>query len=308
MNSFRPLSPTSATCGTNPERPRRAPRRARASCWLRRRSSRSPPRTPVPWRPFRRAAPITLCAHANAMPFSSRREEPPGFQIELARALARHLGVELAVAWVVTPNQYRTAECDIVLDTIVDEDVLAQTRLRVSRPYQRSGVAIALPANATEARSFDDLERGRPIGVQVGSVAQMVLSQRGLTTVPFAFEDDIVEEVSAGRIAGGAVSAATVGYFNLKHPDRAHPTGSRLRARARPRHGTSPSACAVPTLRFGRGSMPQSTPCLSDGTIRDDLCALRHRASTAGNAMKQPADRSRWFGAPLFSLELRPAY
>jgi len=162
---------------------------------------------------------VTLCSHANAMPFSSRREEPPGFQIELARALARHLGVELSVAWVVTPNQYRTAECDIVLDTIVDEDVLAQTRLRASRPYQRSGVAIALPANASEARSFDDLERGRPIGVQVGSVAQMVLSQRGLTTVPFAFEEDIVEEVSAGRIAGGAVSAATVGYFNMKHPN-----------------------------------------------------------------------------------------
>jgi polar amino acid transport system substrate-binding protein len=164
---------------------------------------------------------ITLCAHANALPFSSKREDPPGFQIELARALARHLGVELAIAWVVTPNQYRTADCDIVLDTIVDDDVQAQTRLRTSRPYQRSGVALALPAEVRAVQSFDELDPARAIGVQVGSLAQMVLAQRGLKTVPYAFEDDIVEEVSAGKLGGGAVSPATIGYFNLKHPDGA---------------------------------------------------------------------------------------
>src|SRR5438309_770944 len=31
---------------------------------------------------------ITLCAHANALPFASRQDSPPGFQIEIARALA----------------------------------------------------------------------------------------------------------------------------------------------------------------------------------------------------------------------------
>jgi ABC-type amino acid transport substrate-binding protein len=106
-----------------------------------------------------------------------------------------------------------------VLDTIVDEEVQAQTRLRVSKPYQRSGVAIAAPADANGVRSFNDLDRRKPIGVQVGSVAQMILAQRGLSTAPFAFEDDIVAEVSAGKLAGAAVSPATIGYFNLKHPD-----------------------------------------------------------------------------------------
>ena len=263
MNSFRPLSPTSATCGTNPERPRRAPAVrglmlvAAALVAVAAANART-------LEAVQARGAVTLCAHANAMPFSSRREEPPGFQIELARALARHLGVELAVAWVVTPNQYRTAECDIVLDTIVDEDVLAQTRLRASRPYQRSGVAIALPANASEARSFDDLERGRPIGVQVESVAQMVLSQRGLTDGSVRLRGGYRRggECRPDRRRRGVCRDGRL----LQHEasKRAHPTGSRLRARARPlmesrrRHARfrrSPSAedrCRNRRHAFGR--------------------------------------------------------
>ncbi len=38
---------------------------------------------------------LSLCAHANALPFASKTQDPPGFQIELGRALARELGVEL---------------------------------------------------------------------------------------------------------------------------------------------------------------------------------------------------------------------
>ena len=32
---------------------------------------------------------IGLCAHPNSLPFASKTAEPPGFQIELGRALAR---------------------------------------------------------------------------------------------------------------------------------------------------------------------------------------------------------------------------
>lgn len=163
---------------------------------------------------------ITVCAHANALPFSSRTDKPPGFQIELARALAQQLNLGFAVAWVVTPNQYRAADCDMILDTIVDSDVQAQTRLRVSKPYHHSGVALALPAGATNVSSFQDLKSGERIGVQVGSIAQMILGQRGVQTIPFAFEDEILDALAAGSLDGAAVSPAAIGYFNLTHPDQ----------------------------------------------------------------------------------------
>lgn len=164
---------------------------------------------------------ITLCAHANALPFASRTDSPPGFQIEIARALARELGVGLEVAWVTILYQRSSVNCDIVLDAIVDRQVQEDSPVKVSKPYQRSGVALALPAKPeVEVKSFADFDKTRHVGVQVGSLAQMVLSQRGLQTTPFGFEDEMVEAVAAGTLAGAAVTPATIGYFNLTHPDR----------------------------------------------------------------------------------------
>lgn len=163
---------------------------------------------------------ISACAHPNALPFASRNGEPPGFQIEIARAVARSLGVSLEIAWVVTPIQYRAAECDIILDTIVDEQVQAEGRVRVSKPYHRSGVALALPVSADAIHSFRDLDLAKRIGVQVGSLAQMILGGRGHTTTPFGFEDEMMDALAAGALDGAAVSPATIGYFNLTHPGK----------------------------------------------------------------------------------------
>jgi polar amino acid transport system substrate-binding protein len=125
------------------------------------------------------------------------------------------------VAWVVSPIQYRAAECDIVLDAIVDEQVQAESRMKVSKPYRRSGVALAVPAGAEAVASFRDLDRAKPVGVQAGSLAQMILGQRGLSTTPFGFEDEMMEALRSGALAAAAVSPATVGYFNLTHPNEA---------------------------------------------------------------------------------------
>jgi polar amino acid transport system substrate-binding protein len=161
---------------------------------------------------------ISLCAHPNALPFASRKDDPQGFQIDLARAIAGQLGVDLDIAWVVSPIQYRSAECDIIMDTIVDEQLQAEGRVRVSKPYHHSGVALALPKGADGGSSFRDLDRKRRIGVQVGSLAQMVLGKRGQQTTPFGFEDEMLEALGSGTIDGAAASPAAIAYFNLRHP------------------------------------------------------------------------------------------
>jgi polar amino acid transport system substrate-binding protein len=161
---------------------------------------------------------MSLCAHANALPFASRKLDPPGFQIEIARALAAELGVTLDVAWVTTAFQLRAADCDIVLDAIALPEAQAERRLQLSRPYQRSGVGLALRSDNAGVMRFDDLV-GRRVAVQVGSLAAMVLGRRGVRTVPFGFEDEMVDAVARGVVDAAAVSPATVGYFNLTHRD-----------------------------------------------------------------------------------------
>jgi polar amino acid transport system substrate-binding protein len=167
---------------------------------------------------IRQRGALTLCAHPNALPFASKRGAVPGFQVEIARELAKRLEVSLEQQWVINSFQYRRAGCDIVLDAIADRGALAEVGLRMSRPYHRSGVALAVGAKSSVA-SLADLQSGQRVGVQVGSIVSMILSKRGIETSPFAFEDDIMEALAKGEIDAAAVTPAAIGWFNQTHPD-----------------------------------------------------------------------------------------
>ena len=161
---------------------------------------------------------LSLCAHANALPFASKTQEPPGFQIELARAVAHELGVTLQVEWVVSGIQFRIADCDIVLDTIAVPEAQAERRLDLSKPYQRSGVGLAVRPDAVSVEKFGDMV-GRRVAVQSRSLAGMLLGQRGVRLASFGFEEEMIEAVLKGEVDAAAVSPASAGYFNLRHPE-----------------------------------------------------------------------------------------
>jgi polar amino acid transport system substrate-binding protein len=160
---------------------------------------------------------LAVCAHPNALPYSSKRGQLPGFQIELAEALAERLGVSLARHWVVNTFQYRRADCDVVLNAIADKAALAEVGLRMSRPYHRTGVVLAVLDDSTVS-SLADLGRSGRVGVQVGSLASMHLSKRGIETTPFVFEDEIIEALVNREIEAAAVTPTAVGWFNANHP------------------------------------------------------------------------------------------
>ena len=133
--------------------------------------------------------------------------------------MAERLGVSLTVEWVISGFQYRRADCDIILDTILDREAQEERNLRLSKPYHLSGVALALREGTNGIASADDLA-GRRIGTQVGSIVQMLLGQRGVRTIPFGFEDDMIDALAKGEIDGAVVSPLTIGYFNFAHPEQ----------------------------------------------------------------------------------------
>jgi polar amino acid transport system substrate-binding protein len=159
---------------------------------------------------------ISLCAHPNSLPFASRTAEPPGFQIELARAIAQQLGVSLAVEWVLISYQIPRADCDLILDTIDASDAPPDFGIKLSKPYYRSGVALAVPAGSA-ITSFDDLNSHTKIAVQTGSLAAMTIDQRHVPISVFGFEEDMLEALAAHEVDAAAVTPLTAGYYNLRH-------------------------------------------------------------------------------------------
>ena len=50
---------------------------------------------------------ISMCANPDALPYASAKADPPGFQIEIGRAIAQGLGVSLDLAWINNREQSR---------------------------------------------------------------------------------------------------------------------------------------------------------------------------------------------------------
>jgi polar amino acid transport system substrate-binding protein len=162
---------------------------------------------------------LTLCANPNALPFASKTGPVPGFQIELGEKIAEQLGVKLTREWVVSAIQYRRADCDLVLDTIARNDTPPEGGIKVSRPYHRSGVVLAVRGDS-RATSLASLGSDQRVGVPVGSLVSMRLDKGGTVTSPFLFEDEIVAALANREIEAAAVTPLTVGWFNLQHADQ----------------------------------------------------------------------------------------
>ena len=160
---------------------------------------------------------IAVCAHPNALPFSSKDGKRHGFQVDMAEALAHQLGVSLTQEWIITRYDLFRAPCDIVMDSIADPEAQEDSGLQLSKPYRRSSVALVVRPDSPGARSIKDLH-GRRVGVLVSSIAAMTLNQRGIETLPANFEDELLDYLAKHEVDAAAVTATSAGYYNLRHP------------------------------------------------------------------------------------------
>lgn len=161
---------------------------------------------------------ISMCANPETLPYSSKGE-PPGYQLEIGRAIAEGLGVGFNVDWIVPRRRANVVNCDMLLDTVNDPKVY-EGRLLLSIPYQRTGIALGLrAADADQIGGLNDLRKGQKIGVMIGSVSSVLIGQRGLSTSPYAFQTDMLEDLLKGELFGAALSPAIFEYYNHEHPE-----------------------------------------------------------------------------------------
>jgi len=161
---------------------------------------------------------ISMCAHPDALPYASNRPEAPGIQVEMGRAIAQALGVALNTEWVVPRRRIGAVNCDMLFDSVNDPKVYDRPLL-LSRPYQKSGVALGLSPAADMVGHYTELKKGQKIGVMVNSVASVVLGKAGVTTSPYAFQSDMLEDLAKGELYGAAVSSASLSYHIFRNPD-----------------------------------------------------------------------------------------
>ncbi len=161
---------------------------------------------------------LSACLPANVLPYSRRDSNPPGFQVEVADAVAKALGVSLEKQWVISHLQALRANCDLRLDVIAIPEAQGDTHLVLSKSYYRSGVALV----SRPDRKLVDLaalSEHTKVAVQVSSVTAMVLGERHVGMSMYAFEDEMLQAVADGNADAAMVTPASAGYFNMQHPE-----------------------------------------------------------------------------------------
>ena len=167
---------------------------------------------PDTWRRVHARGELVVCFDPANLPYSGAREDRPGFDVELARALAQRLGVRLRIEWLDTQResavgQLLERQCDLVFGEAVDDNAVANDeglagKVLYSRPYYGTGYLLVRRKDGPRARSLAEIkgERSRRLGTEAGSVADYRLRQRGHLRQLLRNQLAALQALDAGRL------------------------------------------------------------------------------------------------------------
>jgi ABC-type amino acid transport substrate-binding protein len=164
------------------------------------------------WKRIRERGELVVSMDPANLPYSAATGDRPGFDVELARALASELGVKLRIDWIdihrkTAIGQLLDGECDLAFGSAIepramdDEEEIAD-RVIYSRPYYGTGYFLVTRQNGPSAKSLVDLkgEASRRLGTEAGSVADYSLRQRGYLRRLFRTQLAVLKSLSDGGI------------------------------------------------------------------------------------------------------------
>ena len=153
---------------------------------------RDRPQAPVnSWRRIQERGNWSSAWTPTTCPIPAARADRPGFDVELARALAQQLRLKLRIDWLDSQRETAIGEllqrrCDLVFGAAVDPNAVADDeelagKVLYSRPYYATGYVLVRRKKEPRVRSVEDFqgERAQRLGAEAGSVADYRLRRRG---------------------------------------------------------------------------------------------------------------------------------
>lgn len=174
----------------------------------------------------REAAPIVFCAGAANMPMS-QAGSPPGFDVEIAEAIAAELGRAARFEWLGPESDgvdhaVRQGRCDVALGVLATAGLMVGQPvldgLALTRPYYRAGYRIV---RRPDADPLPTLEHAGDewIAVEGESVATFTLRQRGRRVYVLFDHAAVLEAVADGRVRYGYLWGPLAAWRALDRDD-----------------------------------------------------------------------------------------
>ena len=166
---------------------------------------------------------IRLCADPSNLPFSSQDAREPGFEVEIARAIAETANAEFGVYWFPTAReilalrQLAEGRCDLFMGVpLVAQFMDDKPRLIFSVPYYAMRQAIASPSIGA-VRSLDDL-RGKLVGVQAMTLGDQLVYARGYPRKVYRNPAETFAALVRSEVDAVVIETPLAGWFVKKNP------------------------------------------------------------------------------------------
>jgi ABC-type amino acid transport substrate-binding protein len=166
---------------------------------------------------------IRLCADPSNPPFSARSETEPGFEVEVARAIAQALGAELGVHWfpaareIMALRQLYEERCDVFMGLPLTPSFRDdKPRLLFSAPYYVMRQVIVSPT-VGGVRSLDEL-RGKLVGVQAMTLGDRLVFERGEKRKVYRNAEEVLTALVGSEVDAVVIESPFGGRFATKNP------------------------------------------------------------------------------------------
>lgn len=163
---------------------------------------------------------LLVCGVDGLLPYSSSDEEIPGFEVEIARAMAAKLGVEAEYVWV-SWDALIPALTSNRCNAIINGMFITEERDEVidfTDPYYASGETILVPKGNDSIKGLEDLE-GKTVGVLAGSVTVGYLEKKGIGNMEvYPDQNTIILELNNGRIDAAFLEAPSAAWTLQNDP------------------------------------------------------------------------------------------
>jgi len=174
---------------------------------------------------------LVACADPFDFPYAARNANPPGFDVDILRELAKRGGMELEMYWADTGtrggmsralrNSMMKGRCDVfagIADNGDDDILMGQ--LAFTQPYLGTGYILVVQNKASGMSSIDELHAADiRIGVQMSTPIDALLHEKGIARELYADNARVMRGMAQGEVDAAIVWSTVLTNAQRKYPD-----------------------------------------------------------------------------------------
>jgi ABC-type amino acid transport substrate-binding protein len=173
---------------------------------------------------------LTACADPFEFPHAQQNADPPGFDVQILRAIAKRGGMRLDMVWVNTASRGGTSrafrqsilakKCDIFLGLSDNgDDDMLMGKLVFTKPYLGMGYVLVVQGKAEGKTSLDDFKNGdMRVGVSMSTPVDDYLFMNKIPRELYLGSKRMMDALVKGEVDAGMLFSTSLGVAQAEYP------------------------------------------------------------------------------------------